>query len=250
MDYQRILGVDDLGPYKIHTRREIISLLRNISQQNQLVRMVFNKNSEAIVTSILDIDATNDSIVIDCAPEQSQNRRILGSEAVSFETTLDRIRIVFFSNYIEACQFEGRLALRIPLPESIVRLQRREYYRVETPSCRVVIPVQAEEGKTVEVTTTLRDLSVGGMGMVDDQAVLDHTYGRVYTNCRLYLTDGQVITVNVQVCNSYDIKLLNGKTQRRIGCLFVELSGPMLLAVQRYITRLERERNAKATGLA
>jgi len=38
-----------------------------------------------------------------------------------------------------------------------------------------------------------------------------------------------------------DITLPNGKSIRRLGCLFVDLPKSMMNAVQRYITRLERE---------
>lgn len=250
MDFHKTIGIEDFGPYQIHSRREIVSLLRNIHQRNQLVRMVFNNNSEAIVTSILDIDTDSDSVVVDCAPEESQNKRILASGNLSFESMLDRIRILFFASYIEPCKFEDRLAFRIPLPASLIRLQRREYYRVETPNCRVVIPFDTGDGKIVEVTASMRDLSVGGIGMVDDSMTLDTNLGRIYTDCRIFLSDGQVVRANLQVRSFNENKLLNGKMQRRLGCLFVELPNQMLMIVQRYITKLERERNAKMTGMA
>lgn len=249
MEFIRANGIEDFGPYRIHSRREIIALLRRIQQQNQLVRMIFNKNSEAIVTSVLAVDIDNDSVVFDCAPDEAQNRRVLASDNLSFETMLDKIRVVFFANYVESCEFEERFAFRIPLPPSLIRLQRREYYRVKTPNCQVVIPLESEQGNFVNITASLRDLSVGGIGMVDDTMQLDTTFGRVYTDCRLHLSDGQVIGANLQVRNAKESRLPNGKVQWRIGCQFIELPNPMLLALQRYITKLERERNAKLAGM-
>jgi c-di-GMP-binding flagellar brake protein YcgR len=52
------------------------------------------------------------------------------------------------------------------------------------------------------------------------------------------------------VRNSIDMTLLNNKTSRRLGCQFVDISRGNLAAVQRYITKLERERNARLAGLA
>jgi c-di-GMP-binding flagellar brake protein YcgR len=43
--------------------------------------------------------------------------------------------------------------------------------------------------------------------------------------------------------------LLNNKTNHRLGCAFVDISRGNLAAVQRYITKLERERNARLAGL-
>ena len=58
------------------------------------------------------------------------------------------------------------------------------------------------------------------------------------------------MTTTLQVCNSLDITLLNNKTNRRLGCQFVDISRGNLAMVQRYITKLERERNARIAGLS
>ena len=57
------------------------------------------------------------------------------------------------------------------------------------------------------------------------------------------------MTTSLQVRNHVEIKLANGKTSRRVGCEFVNISRGNLAAVQKYITRLERERNARIAGL-
>ena len=41
----------------------------------------------------------------------------------------------------------------------------------------------------------------------------------------------------------------NGLHNLRIGCEYVDLAGSRLAMIERYITRIERERKAKATGL-
>jgi hypothetical protein len=49
--------------------------------------------------------------------------------------------------------------------------------------------------------------------------------------------------------NSQELTYPNGKSIRRVGCMFVDLPNATLAAVQRYITKLEREQNARATGM-
>lgn len=246
MDFFRKNNIDDLAQYQIHSRHEIVSLLKNISRKNQLVQMIFKNGEEAIVTSILHVDA--DSVVIDHAPSQLQNERILASENLTFETMLDRVRILFSAAHIEACLFENRAAYLVALPGSVIRLQRSESYRVQTPGCLVQIPFDSGQG-IVNVIASMRDLNTGGLGLVDEQKILDNTLGRIYSDCRILLSDAQTIAVDLQIRNSQEIKLANGKMQRRLGCQFVEIPNAMLLAVQRYITKIEREQNAKATGL-
>ncbi len=248
MTFNFDIGIEDLGPYQVHSRREIITLLRSIGERNQLVRMIFNGGSEAVVTSILEIDEAGNRIIIDCAPSQLQNQRILDSDNISFETMLERIRILFFVTHIESCLYDNLPAFRIGLPANLVRLQRREYYRVVTPRCTIQIPHQQGPGST-SVTVPVQNVSAGGIGILDDKKLLDDTVGRVYENCRIALPEGAPVTATLEVRNAQDITLGNGKTIRRLGCLFVDLPKPMLAAVQRYITKLERDQNAKATGL-
>lgn len=248
MTFNFDIGIEDLAPYQVHTRREIFTLLRSIGERNQLVRMIFNEGSEAVVTSILEIDEIKDHILIDCAPSQLQNQRILDSDNISFETMLERIRILFSVTHIESCLYENQPAFRIALPAHLIRLQRREYYRVVTPRCTIQIPHKQGPGSTT-VIVPVQNVSAGGVGIMDDKKLLDDTVGRVYENCRITLPQGTPIVATLEVRNAQDMTLNSGKTIRRLGCLFVDLPKPMLAAVQRYITKLERDQNAKATGL-
>src|SRR5690242_14730699 len=109
-------GVQDLSPYQIHARKEIIALLLSIKENNQLVSLLVNGGKNAIVTSILHVDEVTDKVVIDCAPSALVNQSIVESHNISFETVLDHIRILFFASKAESCLYESLPALRIDLP--------------------------------------------------------------------------------------------------------------------------------------
>lgn len=252
MTFQTDFGIEDLGPYQVHSRREIISLLRNIGERNQLVRMIIKGGTESVVTSILKVDEANNIVIIDCAPSQLQNQRILQSDNLSFETLLEHIRILFFVTHVDSYVYENLPAFSFTIPASLIRLQRREFYRVLTPvtnpvRCTIQVPHEVEEGATT-VVVTLQNVSGGGIGIVDEKKLLDNTIGRTYKDCRIDLPGGTVVAT-LQIRNSYEVTLTNGKSIRRLGCLFIDLPKPMMALVQRYITKLEREQNAKATGM-
>jgi len=242
------MDIEDLGPYQVYSRREILLLLRSIMSSNQLVRLVFNNGTEAIVTTILEIDDTNNRVIVDCAQNHQQNQRIVDSDNISFETMLDRIRILFFATHIDSCTYDGQPALHFSLPSSLIRLQRREFYRVRTPRTPVYIPVETEDG-TMEVRTYLQDLSAGGIWLLDEQAKLDNTIGRVYEDCRIILADKTLIVTSLQVRNSQDNTLPSGKIVRRLGCQFMGMPNKTLLSLQRFITKIEREQNAKSISM-
>jgi c-di-GMP-binding flagellar brake protein YcgR len=234
------IGVDDVGPYLIHSRREIIALLRRLTEKREFVRMIFSEGEEAIATAVLEVG--EDSVIIDSAPEAAQLARVLASSSISFDTALERIRIAFFATRIEPCVHDGLPALRIPLPETMVRLQRREYYRVLTPRCSIQME---KEGGPPPVSFAVQNVSAGGIALIDDEQVLDASKGAEYTNCELLLPGTQSVIATLCVMNCCDISLYNGRTARRIGCAFVNPNAAMLALVQRYVSKLERDQNAR-----
>ncbi len=58
------------------------------------------------------------------------NRRITESKLATFVTFLDQIKVQFNALRIEMTSFGGKPALRARLPDSLMRLQRRNFYRV------------------------------------------------------------------------------------------------------------------------
>ena len=240
MNLQINIGVDDIGPYLIHSRREIAVLLRRLTDKRELIRMIFSEGEEAIATAVLEVN--DDSVIIDSAPDAEQLARVLASSSISFDTALERVRVAFFATRIEPCLHDGLPALRIPLPETMIRLQRREYYRVLTPRCS--IQIEQEDGPP-PVSFAVQNVSAGGIALIDDEMALEPTKGAEYANCELMLPGAQSVIVTLCVMNCCDMTLFNGRMARRIGCAFVNPNAAMLALVQRYVSKLERDQNAR-----
>lgn len=244
-------GLENWHDFEVESRREIIALLRSIGEKNQLIRMLIHGESDVCVTSILDVDPDTNSLILDCSINKEQNQRILGAKRISFETTLDKIRILFTADSVQPATFENGPALKTAIPASMIRLQRREYYRMATPvsnPVRAIIPLPEELGGGTN-SFPLADISCGGIAILDNKLLLGNTIGNNYPGCRIDLPDVGTVTTTLQIRNSLDLTLLNAKTNRRLGCEFVDISRGNLAYVQRYITKLERERNARIAGL-
>lgn len=244
--------LQDLAPYQVHSRREIIALLRTICDQKQMINMIANRGEVSIVTAILAIDDVEGSIVIDATKHERVAEHIIGSDNISFETALEQIRILFFATRVASCLYAQLPAFRIAVPDTLIRLQRREFYRVPTPlvspvNCTISIP-QENTGEMRAIRVVLQNVSGGGIAIIDEHGLLDQTIGRIYRNCRIDLPGGTLVVASLEIRNAQEIRLPNGKHVRRLGCLFVDLPHAMMAAVQRYITKLEREQNARAAG--
>jgi c-di-GMP-binding flagellar brake protein YcgR len=238
--------------YEVGSRREIVSLLRQIGEKHQLIRMLVKGEADVAVTSILAVDEDEGSFVLDRSVDPLQNERIVGAGRVMCETYLDKIRILFAAEGLRETSFQGAHALLADIPVTLIRLQRREFYRMPTPvsnPVRALIPLPLAAGGGSGVFP-LHDISVGGIAILDNKLQLGNTIGQLYEHCRIELPEIGPITTSLQVRNSLDMTLLNNKTNRRLGCQFVDISRGAMAGVQRYITRLERERNARLAGLA
>lgn len=243
---------DSLEPYRIRSAREILLYLEEIRRQRQLMRMVFSEGRESALTSILDIDADSRVMYIDAASDLAQNRRIVQAPRVAFDARLNRIPIQFVATGAQRCERDGYPALHFALPESLVRIQRRQSFRITVPfgdpiRCTFMPPGTEMRPLTAPTTADLLNISTGGVAVIDSGYMLDSRPGAVYTGCTLELPV-QAVTVTLEVRHAQVTTLPNGKAARHIGCRFLETPTSVIALVQRYIMKLEREQNAKSMG--
>ena len=237
--------------YEVESRREIVALLRQISEKKQLIRLLVKGEADVCVTSLLSVDPDRGTLVLDRSISQEQNARIVAAPKVMCETSLDKIRILFSLQNLGETQFEGGIALRADVPAKLIRLQRREFYRMPTPVttpilATIQLPADLGGGKAA---FPLADISCGGIAILDNKYQLGTTIGITYPDCRVELPEIGAVATSLQIRNSLELTLLNDKKTRRLGCQFVDISRGNMAAVQRYITKLERERNARLAGL-
>lgn len=244
--------IDDDSPYRVHSRREIVSLLTSMMEKNQLLSLLIKGGSESVITSILEVDEDDDAMIIDAAPSAMLNDSIVSAKRINFEAIYNSIRITFAVDGARQVEYQKRPALRVSLPESLVRLQRREYFRIPTPIAkplRCTFRITQPDGSFVTVITLLNNISAGGVGITDEKKILPTAQGAIYEDCQLELGDNTLVSVKLQVRDCKEFKMTNGKTVNRFGCQFVDIPRTVLAAIQRFITKLEREQNAKASGM-
>ena len=233
-----------LARYTLHSRTEIVFLLRAIQKRKLLVNLDLPGSRQIIVTSVLGVNETNNTLILDSARGDALNHELLSGKGAEFVTQLDGVSITFATGPVTLCEYEKLPALRITLPKSMIRLQRREHFRVPLPIANPVkcIVPSASQDDPEPITTHIVDIGCGGVAIAETGGRLGTETGRILPNCKLLLPETDAIFTTLEVRNSAQIRLHNGAFQTRLGCKFIDLPNDMAAKLQRFVMDIERAR--------
>jgi c-di-GMP-binding flagellar brake protein YcgR len=234
---------DDVSNFTVSWKKEIVYILRAVMEKTELVSAYFNRGENFILTSIIAIDTDEERVYLDLGANEVLNKKILDSGKIIFVTAHDKVKVQFSTNLIEKVRLEGQDVFRIELPKSLIKLQRRDYYRVTTPIAKPLKCIISVENKC-KIEMTIADISIGGVGVVLPPADAIVEPGMVFNGCNLILPEIGNIVAAMEIRNVFEVTLRNGLKTKRAGCQFVNLSANMQSMIQRYIIKVERERRA------
>lgn len=233
-----------LAPFAVHSRVEILFLLRAIQQRKLLVNLDLPDSRHIIVTSLIAIDEAHNALILDSARGDALNQELMSGTSAEFISHLDGVSISFATGSVSLCDYEKLPALRIALPRSLIRLQRREHFRVQLPilsAANCIVP-PALPTETEPITAHIVDIGCGGVALAETSGRLGTETGRTLPDCRLMLPGTDMIVTSLEVRNSAQIRLQNGAFQTRLGCKFIGLPNDMATMLQRFVMDMERAR--------
>ena len=132
------------------------------------------------------------------------------------------------------------------MPPSLLRLQRREAYRLQLPQTKPYI-CRVCRGSPEEKALPIYDISVGGIG-VEVSEQLAYEAQQVLENCWIDLREAGMIDVTIEVRYLMEKEARSGKTLWHMGCMFLNLSPAKETQIQRFMARVEAERRALSAG--
>lgn len=242
----------DDDPFLLTSELEIRSVLRSIRRHETLLRMYTHGNSDqSIMTTILALDDDAQRLIVDASSDDALNLRLSKSSAVLFETRLDSVNIHFEGGELQSIVHDELPAFSLPYPKTLRRIQRREYYRVDIPvgepaACTILVTEPGQTPRSVAVR--MKDLSAGGVALLDMDSLLPHESGTTFKNAVLTLPEAGEATVDLTVLRVHTEVLPNQKEIVELGCEFSAPANSATMLIQNYIGRLERRLNAKRHG--
>jgi c-di-GMP-binding flagellar brake protein YcgR len=239
----------DLDRYMLTGENEIRQLLRDLAEHNELVTLYFGSANDFLLTSVLAV--SGEAVILDYGGNESMNKRVLTSSRLIFITSREKIKVQWNASRIWRVNYQNRPAFCVTVPEGILRLQRREYYRLAAPIAKPLVcnvPVD-EEGKQ-KLAFTVSDISIGGIALHGPVKQARFEIGKTYRNCDVAFPGLGNLVTDITIANVFDVTMRNGSTTTRAGCRFGELRGKNMMLLQRYINQIERERRERMARFA
>ena len=239
---------DDYSKYEVRSRTEILGILRGMREQGSLITFYFNHGYDFLLTSLVAISPDSKTMVFDFGSNTEMNRKALQTDKINCVSTKEKVKIQFTLNGVDPVKHEGRDAFLGDVPDSLIRLQRREYYRLTTPMANPIkasIPLSQDDGSIKSLQVVVVDVSGGGIGLNVPPDNLSLKMDAEFFGVTINLPNVGIVSADMRVRNLYDVTMPNGKIHQRAGCQFISLPGPMMTLIQRYIIQIERERKAR-----
>lgn len=244
---------DQFGQFILNNPLEILRNLQALTKQGGFVSVYFDRGENFFLSTVLAVDENRRSLVIDAPRQEEVLQQALQAGVATLCANLDRIKIQFHLPRLLPETWEERKALISLLPEKMLRLQRREFFRIQTPlltplRCRLIR--QHSDGRSEVFDFPLHDISGGGVCLIAPIEMAEKfSLGELFADCRLDIPGESVLSVNLRVRELAQLEMHDGQPQLRLGCEFFNLPGTRLSLIERYITRQERSSKARLSGL-
>ncbi|QTF10742.1 flagellar brake protein [Brenneria izadpanahii] len=220
----------------------ICATLRDL-KKNDTTLMVYHSRGQ-FISKILDVLPNDETFIFDLGGGEHENSRALCAGTLSFVAEPAGARVEFKSDIAQTIDFQGLPAFSSRIPEQLYLIQRRTYFRINTPFwppllCRGELP---DESK---FQFTIKDLSLGGLSLCTDRDIADLlNKGDLIRDVEMDLNEYGSFRMDLQFVGQSTIKDVDSKGEvkitQRLSFKFLSLSAAQERDLQQVIFEFER----------
>ena len=237
---------EELERCTLSGRREIVFQLRTLIRHKTRVAVTFDEGRQSFLTLLMDVSEDRGVLYFDIGGSEETNNAFLRSERCQFSAVVDGIRIQFSGRGLKQTKLDGERVLAADLPKTLLRLQRRDTFRLQLPSTKPYF-CRIWRDTPEELVLPLYDISVGGVGIQLSEQPKFETMQRI-ENCWLDLRESGTLSVTLEVRYISNKESLLNKPIWHIGCQFVNMSLASEPLTRRVMARTGGERRARSAG--
>lgn len=233
----------------VRSSLEISAVLRLLQRTGSLLSVHPDGGEEFFLSSVVRVDAERGWLSIEAAAAAASNQLARLASSSTLVGICERIKVQFDVGAWTPAHDGSQDCLQARMPTSLLRLQRREYYRVDVPQTtplRCHIPAQPPLTRET-LQARIVDISGGGIAMVEGLGAQVFPVGTRLQGCSIELPGAMDVRVDLLVRASQAVPGRQDQVRWVSGCEFVDLPEPVRAQMQRLISRLEREQLRRAT---
>ncbi|WP_028455462.1 flagellar brake protein [Chitinilyticum litopenaei] len=241
---QQPLGNElDLAPYVLTAPMAIGYELRQLASNATALAAYFNQGHDMLLTRVLAVDVKAKTFVFDVGGHAPSNDALRRADKILLVAAPDGVKVQFSIAGAQLCQFEGKPAFTAAFPPDLIKLQRREYFRLTTPVAKPYF-CRARLADGAELRMDLHDISLGGFGAWLPAGLAGRVEaGQQYEEAWLELGAQGVLKLGFEVRSVREARLNSG-TRWFVGCQYLKFTHAVEANLQRVLVQLERERRA------
>jgi len=235
---------EDLGQFYLETRTEVVQILRSLNMHADSLAVYFDQGRNFILTALLEVRPSQETFVFDLGSSEEMNNRLLQSEKLIFVGIQDGIRVQWSTGPAAKTQYGGSPAFVAWLPQTVLRLQRRDYFRVVVP-LSMMARCHVPDAHTGQEGLAIHDISVGGVCVVANAELAKAQVLDRFERCTISLGEqlGD-IQESLEVRHVTPINLRGGKSQTRVGLRFCDIAAADQARIQRFLVKVEQAKRA------
>ncbi|KRG62906.1 pilus assembly protein PilZ [Stenotrophomonas humi] len=232
--------------FMVRNRHQIRHLLQSMIDQRSMINAHPDGRDQSFPSAVLEVD--EHGLLLDASPLPSLNRTVESAATLLCFGLVDKVTVRFQLQQPRRVERDGHIAFQVPLPEEVYHLQRREFYRLETPVgdspyCLLPDPDGGQPSRW-----RVLDISAGGLALMLPAPQNLLSLQSRYHGCELQIPESPPIITTMVACNLRQQKQANGVEMTRVGLRFDGLPRGADTLIQRYIFRIDRLRKARANG--
>ncbi len=228
----------EMQPFEVRSSREIYFILLDLKKQTTRVALYYEDSEAFIITSVIEVN--DRGVWLDASSNHTDNMRLVDSSAFVFVSSHYQAKIQFDLQDMNLTTIGGLEAFHFPFPETILRIQRRDSFRLMLPLGTLKCVVTIEESPPRRRELLVKDISQGGVAIFCEERDPDIQPGRVFSHCHILLPEGKDMYFEMEV--RY-ISMRTGESlaeKPAAGCMFTDIEVGAGIALQRFITQQQK----------
>jgi c-di-GMP-binding flagellar brake protein YcgR len=211
-------------------------MLREVARSGARAAANFDGDKRFIHTSLLGVTKFPARVVFEKGPDTTLNAKLLEADRITFVTSHEDVPVQFSCRAASLTRYEGTDSFRAPLPERVLRLQRRGYYRLPGEPTHALLKCELTpySAGARPVRAAIVDLSCGGLGAAVSASEPSLERGSVH-GCHLELPGIGNVESPVVVRTAAEIILPSALRGIRYGLEFQKLDEAQRALLERYI---------------